>query len=110
MQNPFKSNRSKLRPLPVTSEGLDAFVAEVCTEYGFPNTSDTYDVIATMIMHSSQGVTHSSLRYFGDAILNSMAKKAAYDKLKQMNKDRAALEEKQNQAVTHPNVTSNGQA
>lgn len=74
--------------LPTTEEGLDSFVAEITELYNLPEGDDTYDAIATMVLHLPQTKAYSTLAYFGHAVLKSMANQVAFKKLKELKKKR----------------------
>lgn len=91
--NLFKRKVDQLNVLPTTSEGLDMFVAEIIKEFSLPNTDDTYDNIATMIMHVPPSACRVPMRYFGESVLKSLANKVAFDKLAEFrDKRKAAVE------------------
>ena len=86
----FKESKTQEEQVqfPTTQEGLDAFVAKIVTKYNLPNTDDTYDNIATMIMHVPASCCKAPLSYFGESVLKSMANKVAFDKLKEFRDKR----------------------
>lgn len=88
--------------LPTSVEALDTFVAEVISEFSLPNTDDTYELIATMIMHINPNVCHATPRYFADAVLKGLANKAAYDKLTIFRDNRSQAQAAQAAAQTAP--------
>ena len=81
--------------LPTSEAELDAFVASITEEYKLPAGEDTYDAIATMILHLKSHVAYVPRSYFGNGVLRSMANKAAYEKLRQFGMKRQEAEEKQ---------------
>lgn len=80
-------------PLPITEEGLDRFVQDVTEKFGLPPGDDTYDAIATMIMHLDHRIAYVKPSYFGHGVLKSMANAAAYGKLRQLAQKRADKEQ-----------------
>ncbi len=76
--------------LPKTTEHLDCFVADIIQEFDLPPGDDTYDTIATMILHLPQTTAFKEKSYFGHAVWKSLANKAAYDKLTEFRKKREA--------------------
>lgn len=76
--------------LPTTVAALDEFVASITTEYGLPEGDDTYDAIATMILHLPHTKAYALRSYFGHGVLKSMANRAAYDKLTELRERREA--------------------
>ncbi len=91
--NLLKRKVDKLNVLPTTPEGLDSFVADIIKEFGLPNNDDTYDNIATMIMHVPPSACRVPMRYFGESVLKSMANKVAFDKLAEFRDKRKAAAE-----------------
>lgn len=83
--------------LPTNEADLDAFVASIIDQFKLPPGDDTYDAIATMIMHLPNTRAYATRAYFGNGVLKSMANKAAYAKLmgfqkKRMEADQAEKE------------------
>lgn len=100
--NLFKRKVDKLQLLPQTTEALDTYVAEICQEFSLPTTDDTYDAIATMIMHIPPTAAKVPMRYFGESVQKSIANKAAYTKLAEFRNKRAAAESAAKQVETTP--------
>lgn len=86
-------------PLPVTEEGLDRFVAEITKKFGLPSSDDTYDAIATMIMHLDHRIAFVKPSYFGHGVLKAMANQAAYGRLRILAEKRKAKEEAEAKAA-----------
>jgi hypothetical protein len=77
----FKNKLDIPELLPTNVPDLDLFVASIIESFSLPNTDDTYDMIATMIMHMPQTACRAPKRYFGESVLKGMANQAAYKKL-----------------------------
>lgn len=77
-----------LEVLPTTVEALDKFVAEITESYKLPSGDDTYELIATMIMHMSPNVCRAPRQFFADAVTKSLANRAAYEKLQEFRNKR----------------------
>jgi len=88
----INDNQNQEVLLPTTEEGLDHFVASLVEDYELPNTDDTYDAIATMILHLPQTKAFMPRSYFGHGVLKSMANKVAFEKLKIFRDRREAAE------------------
>ena len=86
------ANGEKLVALPTDIPALDAFVASIIGEYALPPGDDTYDMIATMIMHLPQTKAFMPRSYFGYGVYKSMANKAAYTKLREFAQAREEKE------------------
>lgn len=86
--------------LPTTAEALDEFVDVITKEYELPPGDDTYDAIATMILHLPQTRAFMPHSYFGHGVLKSMANKAAFDKLQGFAIKRKEAEEKKKAALS----------
>lgn len=84
--------------LPVTETLLDDFVKSLTEEFSLPDGDDTYDAIATMILHLPQTKAYMPRSYFGNGVLKSMANRAAYGKLKELKARRDAKEEEEKKA------------
>lgn len=97
MFNPFKSKVDQLLPLPLSVPELDAYVEELCTEFDLPRTDDTYENVATMLMHAPPSVCKAPMRFFGESVKKSIVNQAAYAKLEEFRNKRAqkAANEKQ---------------
>ena len=80
--------------LPTTVEELDEFVKSLTEQYALPGGDDTYDAIATMIMHLPHTAAKAPRSHFGHGVLKSMANKAAFTRLQEFAKKR---EEKKKQ-------------
>lgn len=74
--------------LPTNREDLDAFVAKIVKKFKLPETDDTYESIATMIMHMPNTRAYAPLAYFGNGVLKAMANLAAYEKIQEFCKKR----------------------
>lgn len=81
--------------LPTTPESLDEFVAAISKQYELPNTENTYDTIATMILHLPQTKVLMPKSYFGHGVLKAIANRVAYDKLQIFRENREAQAKKQ---------------
>lgn len=79
--------------LPTNESALDAFVAQVTREYELPEGMDTYDMIATMILHLPTTKAFQTKSYFGHGVLKSMANQVAFKKLEEFRKIREAKEQ-----------------
>lgn len=79
--------------LPTSETALDQFVSDVCAKFNLPTHDDTYDAIATMIMHMPHTKAYAPLAYFGNGVLKSMANRAAYNRLRTLAEKRKAAEE-----------------
>lgn len=101
--------------LPTTTEELDALIADVVEKFKVPATDDTAEMIATMIMHMPSGRAYAPLAYFGNGVLQSMAKKIAWEKLDEFSRKRnaataesvAKLADTQKQGVSDAESLSN---
>lgn len=80
--------------LPQDEAALDQFVESIATEFNVPTGDDTYDAIATMILHLPQTSAFVPRSYFGNSVRKSLANKAAYNRLRQLAEKRKAEEEK----------------
>lgn len=85
MLNLFKE---PIYDLPQTKEELDSFVNLIVNVHNLPDTDDTYESIATLILHMNQSVSSSPLSFFANSVKKSMANKAAYDKLQEFAQKR----------------------
>lgn len=72
---------SQLLILPTNEIDLDIFMNAVISAYFLPDTEDTRDMIATMILHMPQSKVWATMQYFGEAVLKGMANQAAFSKL-----------------------------
>lgn len=81
--------------LPTDLSALDAFVESITQEFKLPAGDDTYDAIATMILHLPQTRAYALRSYFGNGVLKSLANQAAYTRLQEFRKKR---EEKEQEA------------
>jgi hypothetical protein len=86
--------------LPTTTEALDTFVASITQEYGLPEGDDTYDAIATMILHLPHTKAYAPRSHFGNGVLKSLANKAAYDKLTEFREKRLKKEAEEKAKLT----------
>ena len=76
--------------LPTSVDDLNDFVSDIInSDPRIPNTEDTYDNIATMLMHLNQNVAKAPLSYFVNGVLKSLANKAAFTKLAEFRDNRA---------------------
>lgn len=78
--------------LPQTVAELDVFVATIATEFSLPNTDDTYEAIATLIMHMPPSVCTAPKSYFANSVRKSIANLAAYTKLREFSDKRKQAE------------------
>ena len=78
--------------LPQTVADLDIFVLEIAEEFNLPNTDDTYESIATAIMHVNPNISKAPKAFFAAQVQKSIANKAAFEKLREFNAARKALE------------------
>ena len=88
--------------LPQTELELDEFVQSIIDEFKLPSGDDTYDAIATMIMHLPQTKAYVPRSYFGHGVYKAMANRAAYYRLMEIKKRRDAkekVEKEQNEAA-----------
>lgn len=108
--NLFKRKVDKLSLLPQSVEELDTFVAEICKEFSLPATDDTYDNIATMIMHIPPSAAKVPMRFFGESVQKSIANKAAYEKLAEFRAKRSAAEAANQVDTTSSQVSTNEQS
>lgn len=97
MFNPFKSKLDKLLPLPLSVPELDAYVAELVKEFDLPNTDDTYENVATMLLHAPPSVCKAPMRFFGESVKKSIVNQAAYTKLEEFRAKRAQKERNEKQ-------------
>lgn len=88
--------------LPLTSQELDEFVAEISKTYDLPESDDTYESICTLIMHMPQHCCKAPLSFFGESVLKSMANKAAYVKLEEFRDKRKAQRDAAEAKLTTP--------
>ncbi len=79
--------------LPVTTEELDAFVAKVIVYGNLPEGDDTYESIATLILHMPQSVCKAPLSFFADSVNKSRANAIAYGKMQEFSKKRKEAQE-----------------
>lgn len=86
--------------LPTTVDELDSFVASITRDFSLPEGDDTYDAIATMIMHLDHRIAHMKPSYFGNGVLKMMANKAAYTRLRELAEKRNARAEAEKAALT----------
>lgn len=88
--------------LPTSEEALEVYMSEIIELYSLPDSDDTRDMIATMILHLPQTAARKSRTYFAEGVLKSMANKAAFDKLKvyKARRDEAELKLKAEQEAT----------
>lgn len=92
----------ELTLLPQSVAELDTYVSEICKEFNLPETDDTYDSIATMIMHVPPSAAKVPMRFFGESVQKSIANKAAYTKLREFSAKREAAAEAAKQVETAP--------
>lgn len=96
-------NRTEpLIELPTTAEGLDAFVAAITKQFGLPDTDDTYESIATLILHMPQSSCAAPLSFFGNSVKKSMANAVAYPKLQEFGQKRHDAAQAAKQVETAP--------
>lgn len=76
--------------LPTTQVELDEFVASITDEFGLPPGIDTYDSIATAILHMPNTKAYAPRWVFGHGVLKAMANAAAYTKLEEFRRAREA--------------------
>lgn len=86
--------------LPTDVPALDAFVASIVDEFKLPEGDDTYDSIATMILHLPQTKAYMPRSYFGNGVLKALANRAAYTKLQEFAQKRKEAEEKEKAKLT----------
>lgn len=78
----------ELKVLPLTVAALDLYVADLCKAFELPNNDDTYESVATMIMHVPPSACRVPMRFFGESVLKSIANKAAHEKLQEFRDKR----------------------
>lgn len=74
--------------LPQTEKQLNLFIDQIVRDYALPDNDDTYDAIATMILHLPQGKCYVPKDYFGHSVLKSIANQVAYKRLGELKKTR----------------------
>jgi hypothetical protein len=79
--------------LPTTAKDLDSFVASLIEEFGLPEGDDTYDMVATQILHLPLTRARAPRSYFANGVLKSMANKAAFEKLQEFKQKRDRAEQ-----------------
>ena len=82
--------------LPITVAELDAFVERLINDYKLPPGDDTYDAIATMIMHLPHVCAVKEDEYFVHGVWKSMANLAAYSRLQEFRAKRDAAQAAKN--------------
>lgn len=82
--------------LPQSAKELDDFVAGIIKDYELPEGDDTYEAIATMILHLPGTRAHAPRAYFANSVRKQIANKYAYEKCGEFVKAREskAREEK----------------
>lgn len=84
----MENNESGLELLPQTVEDLTKFVNSIAEEYALPDSDDTYEAVATLIMHMPPNNCFAPRSFFGDSIRKSIANRAAYTKLEEFARKR----------------------
>lgn len=74
--------------LPQTPEDLDTFVASIIEEFSLPPGDDTYDAMATVIMHLPSTRAYAPKSYFASCVRKSLANRAAYTRLRELAQKR----------------------
>lgn len=78
--------------LPQTETDLDVFVERVIQTFKLPGGDDTYDAIATMIMHMPHTRAYERIEYFGEGVQKQLANRAAYNRLREIAERRKAAD------------------
>ena len=114
--------REKMVALPTDVAGLDRLVQLLVKKFKLPNTDDTYDAIATKIMHLPGHQAFVPLSYLGHSVWKMMANAASYTKLeefrikrekkhqKEIEKQKAEAENKKLKVVGDGAPISNAQS
>lgn len=100
------SNTEVLTPLPQSVAELDVFVAEITKEFGLPDSDDTYESIATLIMHMPPSSASAPKSFFGESVRKSIANLAAWTKLQEFARKRK--ESSLKQEATQNELASDG--
>jgi hypothetical protein len=79
--------------LPRTEDEFEAFTEKIIYGFGLPDTDDTEESIATLIMHMPQSAASAPLSYFANSVKKSMANAIAYSKLQEFSKRRKEKQE-----------------
>lgn len=79
--------------LPTSVDELDIFVDLLIKDYALPPGDDTYDVVATMILHLPQTKAFMPRSYFGNGVYKSLANQAAFTRLGEIRQRRDAQEQ-----------------
>lgn len=97
-------------PLPVTAEALDQFVADIVSSFDLPAGDDTYESIATLILHMPQSVASAPMSFFANSVNKSRANAVAYAKMQEFSQKRKQAQEAAKQVETaQAKVDSDGQ-
>ena len=75
--------------LPRTVPALDMWVESICNDFELENNDDTYEMIATTIMHMPMTRAVANKGHFGACVIKSLANQAAYKKLEEFRNKRA---------------------
>jgi hypothetical protein len=88
--------------LPRTPEALDELVQIITAKFDLPPGDETYEAVATMIMHIPAQRAYAPLAYFGNGVLKSMANAAAYQRLGEIAKRRAERKKAEQENLSAP--------
>lgn len=89
------NRREQMSELPQTVEELDSFVAQIVAKFKLPDNEDTYETIATLILHAPASVSSAPMSFFASSVKKSLANKAAYIKCQEFDQKRRAARKAQ---------------
>ncbi len=70
------------------SQHLDALVSALYQTFGFDTSDDTYEAVATVILHAPPDMGQFTLDYVGNRVAKMMANKVAYEKIQELKAKR----------------------
>lgn len=85
--------------LPTNEADLDEFVTSLTEEFNLPAGDDTYDAIATMILHLPSHCAYVLRSHFGNGVLRAMANSAAYNKCREFSAKREAMQKERDEQI-----------
>lgn len=84
--------------LPTDTQALDGFVSGIIRDFGLPPGDDTFEAIATMILHLDNRIGRVKRSYFADGAVKFLANKAAFEWISAKQKQEKEAQQAQQQA------------
>lgn len=94
--------------LPQTGEALDRFVADLIETFSLPPGDDTYDMVATAILHMDQSKAKAAPSYFANKIRKAIANRAAWVKIEEFRVKRETEKKNAELKLVPPEADSAG--